>query len=368
MDVIFLVDAPTDTTLSEGDVVTSRVQIAKTGRFVDPRYGKFQITAKDFASWVKNFQELQLSQDRAGLPIDVDHGPEKTGNTEAAGWVVNLDNMGKDGKTPTADQLWATVEWNSLGKELVADRRYLYLSPSYQHNYRDEEGKTHGTALVGVGLTNRPFLTMATVSLSAASIVATTEVSQIEDEPSETPDSPAHMPDLKNITKHLGLPEDADEGAILAAIQALPAEQKTLDALAKDEGKVVLDAGQVKALVADATAGREAATTLSQMRFDTAWDKAVTEGRKLPAEKDTYSKLYELDADTTLSAIDSAPVVLSTTPKGSGGEGGSGTVSLDSEGFQVDPERQAIHDRAIALSAERNIEYSEAVMLAAEGV
>ena len=51
------------------------MQIAKTGRFSDPRYGKFSITAKEFAKWIENFEVLHRSNGREGLPMDVDHLP-----------------------------------------------------------------------------------------------------------------------------------------------------------------------------------------------------------------------------------------------------------------------------------------------------
>jgi phage I-like protein len=93
--------------------------------------------------------------------------PEKKGETEAVGWLVELE------KRANGTQLWAKAEWNDLGKTLVSDRRYAYISPTYTGNYEDEHGNKHGTALLGVALTNRPFLTMATVTLSKNSLIAT---------------------------------------------------------------------------------------------------------------------------------------------------------------------------------------------------
>src|SRR3954464_6650569 len=117
--ILFLAATPTEPS------DTSRVQIAKTGSFVDPRYGKFKITREHFSKWIGNFQTLDSPEKgRMGLPVDVDHSPEKQGTTEAAGWVKSLDTLGADGKTATANELWATVEWNTLGQELIRDKRY----------------------------------------------------------------------------------------------------------------------------------------------------------------------------------------------------------------------------------------------------
>ena len=40
---------------------------------------------------------------------------------------------------------------DSLGVQLIGDKRYLYLSPSYLHDYEDEAGKKYGTTLVASG-------------------------------------------------------------------------------------------------------------------------------------------------------------------------------------------------------------------------
>lgn len=152
-DLSFLLDGPANI----GDADESWVQVAKTGSFSDPRYGKFKITLADFNKWINNFQ-ADVGHGPLGLPVDVDHSPEKKGDTEAVGWVKNLERRG--------DQLWAFVQWNPVGKELIAEKRYGYISPSYNPNYKDENGRQHGTAMVGIALTNRPFLSMATVNLS----------------------------------------------------------------------------------------------------------------------------------------------------------------------------------------------------------
>lgn len=370
-NVLFIADAP-ETILTSGETKTSRVQLAKTGKFSDPRYGKFAITRDKFQTWIKNFNALHRSDGREGLPVDVDHGPEKTGDTEAAGWVTSLDTLGKDGSTATPDELWGTVEWNSLGVELVSDRRYVYLSPSYQHNFMDETGRAHGTALVGVALTNRPFLTMATVSLSRHGFVAEREAPESDSSPT--------MPELStNILTKLGLGADADEAQVLSAIEGLektpePPEEVSLDALAKAEGKIVLSAKESAQLLADAAAGRQALDALTSQRFETAFEKALSAGRAIPAQKDTYTKLYEADADATLSALDTAPVVLHMEPDGSGAGADEGSVDLstyrrEAEGNQIDTDRAKLAQKADQLlAADPNMSYDEAIMAASGSV
>lgn len=363
--VAFIIDAPV--LLSEGGT-TSRVQIAKTGTFKDERYGKFAITRADFAKWLSNFERVSVADDRAGLPVDVDHSPEKQGTTEAAGWITALDTKGRDGKSPTPDELWAEVEWNSLGEQLIKDKRYRYLSPSYLHDKKDETGKSLGTMLVGVGMTNRPFLTMATVSLSEAPLLA----EQVTEEPAPepTPDSRTSMALSTAALQRLSLAEGATDEQIDAAIAALETPpEKTLDQLAGEAGKVVLSADEFTSLKTGAAAGQAASDTLKAMTFSTAWDKALGDPkgpRVSPAQKENFEALYKVDAETTLKMLSELPAIAHGEVKGSGGGTAPGAAQLSSGGpEEVDEENGAIHIRAQAILAEGTTkDYVEAVLLA----
>lgn len=365
----FLIDAPGPDDLIELDVAegtkTSQVQIAKVGSFKDPRYGKFAITLADFSKWIANFAALSKAGGRAGLPIDVDHGPERTGNTEAAGWITELVIKGKE--------LWATAEWNSLGQELVGDRRYLYLSPAYQHDYVDEAGTKHGPALVGVGLTNRPFLSMATVSLSVAEPgFAVEEVP--EPDPSDSRERTMTL--LAELIKTLSLADDATEADVTAKIAELQTkpdpkkpETKSLDQLAGEAGKVVLDAATFTTLKANADSGAAAAKELHDSKFETAFATALSEGRVTPAQKENFTALYEADSAATLTMLGALPVAITLTAAGGGGGSAgadNGVSAKDAEGNPVDEDRAALHAKAVTLAAEKKIDYGEAVLLVSQ--
>lgn len=373
----FLTDVPDVTTLAAGEKV-SRVQIAKTGKFKDPRYGTFTITTSDFDKWEKNFSELSVADGRLGLPIDVDHSPEKTGNTEAAGWVTKLDRQGKDGKTGTPTELWATAEWNSLGQELLNDKRYAYLSPSYQHNFADETGATHGTALVGIGLTNRPFLTMATVSLSKDAQLSTF-VSDVEDAPRA--DSLPQMTDLlKNLRTLHKLPDDADDAAILAAATAAsekaakpaptPPDTVDLSALAQSQGMVLSTSAEYLKLAADAASGAAAAKELHDSKFESAFTLCVNQGQLLPVMKDTFLASYGVDPEACLKTMTALPKVLNVTLTGHTGDPADGSKAVepnvqleaDNEGWAVDNDQADLDRRAKELmAADANLTYLDAV-------
>jgi phage I-like protein len=370
--LLVVADAPDEVTLSQGKA-TSWVQIGKTGKFSDPRYGKFSITESDFDRWIKNFSTLNKSAGRLGLPIDVDHSPEKKGETEAAGWLTDLE------KRQNGTELWAKAEWNDLGKTLVADRRYAYISPSYTADYVDESGKSFGTALLGVALTNRPFLAMATVTLSKHGAQELSE--DADGEPAPLDNHQEDMPELKKIALALGLSEDADETTILAKLSEQKPEAPgpiNLDELAQSQGKVLMSADQLNVLVADAQAGRAAQTTLAETRFATAFNLAVDKGGALPADEETYKTLYSVKPDEAIKLLESAAErggALNVAPRGGSGAVGDDLTTLASDmvdplnQFGVDKESLKLHNRAMQLSTEHNIDYAAALDRAeAEGV
>lgn len=381
MDLMFVVPTPGDVTLSD-DVATSEVQLAKTGTFFDPRYGKFKITVDEFKKWMANFNALSASDGRLGIPVDVDHSPSKTGDTKAAGWVKSLRIVG--------DKLMGKVEWNSLGRQLVADKQYAYLSPDYAHNYRDEKGQAHGTMLKGVALTNRPFLRMATVNLCAAEVDAQLDDGEVTLAPTRAvvetmelvaegtgatlSDTPRQMPVLDDIKAKLGLAADADDAAVLAAISETP-KTKTLAELAQEEGKVILDATDFGKLSADAASGAAAAKELRETKFDTAFDKALSEGKVTPAQREHFVALYDGSPDVTLKLLDDLEGKVNMAPQGRSGSGAQLSSSQISAAFgglekgeALDEDRGALFERATQLSQERSISFSDAAILAEQEV
>lgn len=326
----FLADVPEAHDGAEDAPARSEVQVAKQGRFRDPRYGRFAITVKDFATWVKNFAGVS----RGRIPVDFDHSPEKRGTTEAAGWVVGLNQRG--------EELWADVEWTKDGAEAVREKRYLFISPSYSPNYKDEYGKAHGTALVGIALTNRPALKMAAVSLSEE--IGFAEEQPLEPAATDSPgesDSRNQMPELGNIAVALDLDESADEATVLDAIKNRPEpETKTLEEQASDEGKVVLDADKVAELEQGMSEGKAAKDALDKMRFENAYEKAANEGR-VDAKDETrelHEGIYAVDPEKSLKLLETLPKIVNLDgPDGDGGAPAS--VESEFEGEKVDPER-----------------------------
>lgn len=366
--VAFLLDAPTAlATPGEGDQgpVTSQHPVARLGEYKDRRYGEFAITRADYVSWVRNMRELQNGR----IPIDYDHAPEEGGarGSEAAGWITSLElKLGRDiditGLDPDAEYALATIEWTPDGADAVRSRRYLFVSPTFSDTAFDEQQNATGPYLHGVALTNRPFLRrgMPAISLSQG----------LDDMPcavAVSSDTPA-VPETKTLRATLKLDDSvSDDDVIAAAVKELQArpestpteDKRTLKERAEAEGLTVLTAAEVTALRETADQGAEALKQLKESRFDTAYSTALQEGRvdAKPETRERFTKLYELDADTTVETLKALPqaIKLNTT----GAETGDQAAP---EG--VDQDRYELDIRAKAIAADKRIPYSEALSLA----
>jgi len=102
----------TDFLFAEANEAGTPVEVLRTGDFVD-RHGKeVTVVDEDLDTFVASFEAGLAEQE---VPIDVNHE-----RAEAAGWVRKV---WRDG-----DRLLASVDWNDVGRKLVGDKVYRYLS------------------------------------------------------------------------------------------------------------------------------------------------------------------------------------------------------------------------------------------------
>lgn len=97
------------TELAEG---TQPVEVLRVGTFRERNGRIVEITDADLDAFVANFDAGTAGQD---VPVDVLHE-----RAEAAGWVKRLFRDGQ--------KLLAEIDWNEMGKQLVGDKVYRYLS------------------------------------------------------------------------------------------------------------------------------------------------------------------------------------------------------------------------------------------------
>lgn len=130
-------------------------QLATSGTFYSPVYGKVTITPQDLATMLKNFKTITPLAPTQ-LPIDYDHlsdEPQLPGQARAAGWVEDLQL--RDG----GKELWCLPKWTRSAAKMIADGEYRFVSPYFLTDYKDKRtGKNVGPTLKAVAITNRPFL------------------------------------------------------------------------------------------------------------------------------------------------------------------------------------------------------------------
>lgn len=93
-------------------ITDGTIDVIRTGHFTDSRGREVDITQEDLDAMVLNFHARSAGQD---IPIDIDHE-----FAQAAGWLTDL--------TVRGSTLVAAPEWNTLGKELVGNKVYRYIS------------------------------------------------------------------------------------------------------------------------------------------------------------------------------------------------------------------------------------------------
>jgi phage I-like protein len=150
----------------------------------------------------------------------------------ARGWIVELQQR--------ADGIWGRVEWNDSGKQLVIDGAYRGISPVFT---RDEKtGEVN--QLLRVALTNTP------------------NIADLHSLHSKQED----LMNLAQMRAALGLPDGADEAAILNAATTARAAQLALPQhIAAIAAATGAKATEPAALITELQAARQSAGSVERM-------------------------------------------------------------------------------------------------------
>lgn len=119
--------------------LSDKLKISPIGKVtgIDGRF--FDIDAQKV---LEQTQSLELE-----IVLNVAHGYSAKYGDDAAGWFKFKDLEVRE------DGIYAALELNELGKELIESKKYKYLSPEY---FVDNKGGVE--IIVGVGLVNQPNL------------------------------------------------------------------------------------------------------------------------------------------------------------------------------------------------------------------
>lgn len=356
----------------------TEIEIAKTGYWSTPWHGEFELTQSDFDMAVLQFQAGKYRVNGSEpLPGTLDHNG---GESPAAFRITDIYRV--------EDTLWATVTWTELGKEKLARDEYRYISFEYCTRANPMPNPQNANEIfvnvvTGATLTNDPlFKDLKPVLASARSgdrdnqegddmdlkLIRAKKLEDLSDE--EKAFLEANKADLTDDERTaFGITVEAaetdDEKAKREADEKAQADKEAADKAAADEAQkleastkgmsatqkaefVKLQAS-VKALEADAKAGREARTELLRNQLTASVkanvDRGAIKSDQLTAGVDLLMASSEGDRAKLTAFLDALPTnELLKAEAGHGGEGKDDEIELTpeelalAEDFGNDPE------------------------------
>lgn len=126
-------------TLDNGE---TEVQIATIGDVVGTGADGLPVEQKLTEEALQKLAEKHKDDE---LLVDADHESEVGGKTDAKGWLSGLKFVKGKG-------LFGTIRWTDIGKKLIENRVFRWLSPSW---YLDKDTR-EPVEMTSVALTNRP--------------------------------------------------------------------------------------------------------------------------------------------------------------------------------------------------------------------
>lgn len=313
----------------EGDEkkTTSEIQVCMVGSWEHEWYGEVEFTRANLREMISNFNTDQIC-------VDYQHSSLSSSPDDAiaAGWIKAGMLYGKERGT----ELWATVEWTDKAVSHIQAGEYKYISPEIDRSGKNKKGEECGMILRAVALTNRPFLEgMAEVSLKDGPAIFA--VQRLTKSAEKHTKGGSRM-DEKRIREILGLTEDVTvtedhRNAALVKLdeQAKNAQSQITTLMEASKGKVMLSESDVVSLKAQAQAGADALVRLREMERDAILDKAISEGRVLPAERDGLVAMFAANFDVAKNLLAARTVKLvDLMVHGSDGKtGAAGTDEVD---------------------------------------
>ena len=244
-----------------------KMQICKTGKFFDPRYGKFEITSTMLAAMVSNFDKGV----RGVVPaLDYKHESDNV----AAGWFKKLSVVNNS-------ELWAEIEMTPKGEKVLSDKEFGYISAEFDDQYTDNEtGQKHGCVLLGVGLTNRPVLKR---------MQPVVQLSEIENEDGMKKLEDMNLEEMKKYCQELESKNQELMGKMKPGEGDQKPEPKPLEGDPEMEKKIEIELAEAKKLLAEKeTELAEANKKLKLAEKTTEFTKLLTEGKACEAQREAF--------------------------------------------------------------------------------
>jgi phage I-like protein len=328
------------------DGLTTWIQAMPLGTYQHPVHGTIEITPERVQRFAQNVNTGVRGQD---LDIDYDH---KDRSGEAAGWVKKAEAR--------SDGLWLAVEWTKDAAQKIKNKAYRYFSPEFVDEWKHpKDQQTFKDVLFGGGITNRPFL----------KDILPINMSELRVEPAKKQQGGTSM-DRKKLCELLGLPADADDAAVTAAITKLketppppvvktepPAGDEQLKKLAEDN-PVIKQLLETQAAQAKQLAQAEQALRLSETTTRVA---KLSEGKDwaFPAVvlNDLPAALVEMPTTLSDKVVELLGKMAETGLVQLGEEGSTRRKGRENDGDPV----KNFNDKVLALTKDGKMQYADAV-------
>lgn len=244
-----------------------------------------------------------FNADGRKLPIDENHSIDLVGTegkpSPALGWIVAMEIRD--------DGLWGKVEWTPGGEWMLMSRAYGFISPVFFHT---QSAPFRVVKVLRAALTNNPNLTQLKALHSRQEDMMFEELRKLLGLP-ETADqaavmaavtamhaaSAAHSTALASIATAAGAPQATTPEAIIAAMQSR--QPVGTEQVAQLQQTVLALQGQINTMTADAT----------KQKSTEAIDVALKSGKITPATKDMWLSMHQKDPAGTDALIAAMPSI-----------------------------------------------------------
>lgn len=388
---------------SDDNATMTWIQAYPFGKWTEPTTGKVHdITPEKCKLMLDNFKNNVRGHE---IATDYEHRRDIAKGNKASGWI--RDMMLRD------DGLYWLMEWTPTAREEIVAGEWKYFSPEWADEYIHPSTKeTHYQVVMGGGLTNRPFH-KGRLPINASELTLETDMGlkdvltgkkdepageggdtldpnnqpldpddqrrtpahtepgtvgddHVPDKPSETSEG-ADVVNLKTLREKLGLPDDADEDAVLAAVVQMKAEVDPLRNAAHESDKKVNFASEYpeehNRLVALEQRDRQNRASEYASQFTDLGD-----GKGLSkVARDKIETAYLAAENSTLTASELTETLNSVLDK-------DAVVDFTEHGASTHKETDALDDdpkmafamRVKSYQASENISYREATNMAVE--
>ncbi len=309
-------------------------EIARSGAHHGRSGGRsISLSSDDILSMVRGFAKvLAEGWFSRGAPVGVNHaavaGAVDAESTKAMGYITEVRSEASPDGTLS---LMGLIDYTAEGRKRVRAGEFQGFSieaiPS-AHATSKRTGEAFGEwALIGGTLTNAPMIPgMAALAASETAAIA-------------APLEPTMIPPA--ILSALGLPEDADEAAVLAKIEAMkPSEDEApaVEAEAVAASERVLAMGEaVAVLTGERDQLKSEVVALSEWKTARMLDDACAAGRIDAAGRDRYLRIVTALGEAEAHAIFPSGKVKTAPVSGSGGKSATpqGALSMSDVAAEV---------------------------------